>query len=217
MQVLLYTKKQDIPDVVWTREQIYNMINTIESSKKYLKTIWGDWMKARDKLLLILMFEHALRPREACYLRFDDFNKEAHTIKIRGENNKQGKPRIIPISKKISPYVNEYFSFPVWMWKGSPYLFPSAENPVLSPGRWKTIMREKILKPMGLWIEPISPNFSKTRSYTLRHSRATELLNNKNDIYLVANILGHADISSTTCYLHKTKKYMEYMKEAINE
>jgi len=78
-------------------------------------------------------------------------------------------------------------------------------------------MREKILKPAGLWIEPKFPQFSKTRSYTLRHSRATELLNQTHDIYLLANVLGHADISSTTCYLHKTKEYMNYVTEAINK
>lgn len=216
IQILLYTKKQDIPDIVWTREDVYTMIDSIDLSDKYLKTIWGDWMKARDKLILAIMYEHALRPKETLYLRFDDFNREEHTIKIQGKNNKQGKPRILPISKKISPYIQAYFSFPPWMWKSSPYLFPSAEHEVLSPGRWKTIMREKILKPLGLYISPCKPQFSKTRSYTLRHSRATELLNKTKDIYLVANVLGHADISSTTCYLHKTKEYMNYVKEAIN-
>jgi len=193
------------------------MIDTITNSNKYQKNIWGEWMKARDKLILIIQYEHALRPREVCQLRFDDFNLMEKTIKIQAKNNKQKKERVIPICKRIKPYVEEYFKFPSWMWKGSPYIFPSFQNQYLSPERWKYIFREKILKPSGLWIKPIAPQFSKTRSYTLRHSRATELINNTKDIYLVANVLGHADISSTTCYLHKTKEYMDYIRICLND
>jgi integrase len=87
----------------------------------------------------------------------------------------------------------------------------------MSPGRWKHIFREKILKPAGLWIPPEEGStVTKFRSYTLRHTKATELMNETHDLFLVANVLGHAKLNSTKVYLHKDKNYIEYMRNQMN-
>ena len=97
------------------------------------------------------------------------------------------------------------------------YLFPSYENNSISPERWKHIFREKILKVAGLWVAPEEGStVTKFRSYTLRHTKATEIMNETHDLFLVANMLGHAKLNSTKVYLHKDKKYMEYMRNRMN-
>ena len=199
-QTLLYDSTHNLPEEIWSRADIEMMIQTIDKSNDYLKNIWGDWMKARDKLIVKMLFEHALRPKELLKMKIEDVNLKDKTLRINGENNKVKKDRLIPISEKIAPLLIEYCSFPVWLRKSSPYLFPSFSNEYLSPGRWKHIFREKVLKPLGLWKKPESPSLCKTRSYTLRHSRASELIN-KTDIYTAANILGHGNIRSTKTYL----------------
>ncbi|HEB46974.1 MAG TPA: site-specific integrase [Candidatus Pacearchaeota archaeon] len=216
-QTLLYDATHKLPEEIWVREDIELMLKAISDSKDYLHNIWGLWMRARDRLILKIMFEHALRPKETCCLKFEDINLKAKTIRIKGENNKVRKDRLLPINENIALLFIEYIKFPRWLWKGSPYLFPSFSNQFLSPGRWKHIFREKVLKPSGLWKKPEIPSKCKTRSYTLRHSKATELINKTNDIYLVANILGHGDIRSTKAYLHLNKNYMEYMRKSLNK
>ena len=87
----------------------------------------------------------------------------------------------------------------------------------MSPGRWKHIFREKILKPAGLWLAPeAGSTVTKYRSYTLRHTKATELMNETHDLFLVANVLGNAKLNSTKVYLHKDKNYIEYMRNRMN-
>ena len=214
-QTLLYDSTNKLPDEIWSRSDVELMIQTIGNSKDYLHNIWGEWMKARDKLIIKMLFEHALRPKELLKMKIEDIDLKEKNLRIRGENNKTRKDRLIPISEKIAPLLIEYLSFPAWMRKNSPYLFPSFSNEFLSPERWKHIFREKVLKPLNLWKKPDIPSKCTTRSYTLRHSRASELIN-KTDLYTIANILGHGDIRSTKTYLHMNKEFFGHIRDAIN-
>lgn len=216
-QILLYQGTHKIFDEfeIWTRKDIARMIETINNSQDYLKNGWGKWMKARDKLIIMMIFEHACRVSEIVKLRFTDFRANG-TFMVRKENNKQKKDRIIPICERVKIYLAQYLNFPKYFWKGSFYLFPSFVNSYLSAERWKHIFREKVLKPSGLFVKPEIPAKSRTRSYLLRHSRATELLQKTADIYAVANILGHGNINSSKCYLHPTSDYFSYLKKCIN-
>jgi integrase/recombinase XerC len=219
-QKLLYDETNLLPDI-FKPEEIQRMLGALQNSNGYLKNIWGDFMRTRDVTILMTIYLMGLRPNEACSLRFDDFDIKNRTVKIRGENNKVKKDRVVPVPDELIKYYSDYLKFRrEHFWKGSKYLFPSFENEHISAGHWKYIMREKVLKPAGLWIAPIDNGTGnktpKYRSYTLRHTRATEILNHTNDIWLVANFLGHAKLNSTKVYLHKSEKYMDYMKSKIN-
>lgn len=209
-QTLLYDGTKKLPDI-FSQNHINTLITTIKDSPAYMKNEWGNWERARDLALFMTIYSLALRPKEACRLRFDDFDFSRGIIKIHGENNKTGKDRELPIPQNLMGFYMDYFAFDrAYFWKGSPYLFPSQQNLHISPERWKMIMREKILKPSGLY------TINKTRSYTLRHTKATEVLNQTKDIFLVANLLGHSKLDSTKVYLHKNPDYMNYMRGVIN-
>ena len=217
---LLYEDTKKLPEV-FTQADISKMLNVLDNSKDYLHNYWGDWMRARDKALMMTIYALALRPKEACKLKFEDFDLKNMTVHIYGKNNKTGKDRVLPLPNELGKHLRDYLNpkkFPREMfWKGSTYLFPSYENNFVSPGRWKCIFREKILKPAGLYIPPEEGStVTKFRSYTLRHTKATELMNETHDLFLVANVLGHAKLNSTKVYLHKDKNYIEYMRNRMN-
>jgi len=197
------------------------MVMTIMQSNKYPNNIWGQWMKMRDSTLLMSIYLLGLRPNEACKLHRDNFNLKEMTVHIRGENNKQKKDRILPIPEKLLKFLKVYFKFPQYLWKGSNFIFPSMENQAIAPQRWKHIFREKVLKPMGKWVPPKNERgqgIPKFRSYNLRATRATELLNEtKGDIFLVANFLGHADLRSIKKYLPHCSYYQDYLRGALNK
>lgn len=216
-QTLLFDDMQHIPRI-FGKDDIAKILNVIMRSKKlYLKNCWGDWMRHRDKCIMFTIYYCALRPKECCKLLFSDFDLKNGLIFIRGENNKQRKDRVLPIPKALLPHYEEYFKFPkLQFWKGSPYLFPSYMNAYISPERWKHRFRE-ILKEAKIW----RPSSSRSkvppyRSYTLRATAATEMLELINNPFVVARFLGHSDLRAIKPYLHMTQRMIEGLKNAVN-
>lgn len=225
---LSYHGTKKLPEY-FSKNEIALILDTLRKSKDYwnekkkskIPKEWSDWLKMRDVCLIATIYILALRPKEGCSLRFDDFNLNYMTVKIRGENNKNRKDRVIPVPKILFTFYKEYFKFNRdRFWRGSQYLFPSfsnSPNPV-SSGRLKYIFREKVLKVIGLWKMPIKAKAEFRTLYKLRHSRATHILNKqieikgKPDIFMLSNLLGHGDIRSTLVYLHTDEKYREYIR-----
>lgn len=221
---LHYNGTGRLPDF-FTEKEIFLIFNQLKNCTDYWKkkgyAEWGQFFKARDFTLVATIYILGLRPNEGCSLKFSDVDFRHATIKIRGETNKVKKDRVIPLPKTLIKILKDYMQFPVRrFWRGSPYFFPSFENDHISPGTLKTIMREKILKPLGLWERPEKLGTVRT-IYKLRHSRATHLLNKQlqetgnPDLYAIANILGHADLRSTQVYLHTDKQYREYLRSQM--
>lgn len=205
---------------VFSRKEIELIFNTLKDSKDYPENDFGKFQKARDYSCLNFMYWCALRPAEACKIRFKDIDLKNSLLFINGTSNKTGKDRIIPLSKQILPVLKEYLKMPEKYWKESDYLFPSAENSFISASTMKTIFREKILKPCGLY-EPAgkgkSPKDCRTRLYSLRKSRASHLLEDSKDLFLCQNFLGHSDIRVTASYyIHTNSEYLKYMKQVVN-
>lgn len=183
---------------------------------------WGKFFKMRDICIVATMFFIGARPKEACCLRIEDIDFPHSFIKIRGMTNKRNKDRVVPLPSKLAHIYKEYLKFPrMRFWKGSQFMFPSFNSEHICPGTFKRVMREKILKPLGLWSMTGIGKLPKYRSYTLRHSFASNILNKQverdgsPDLFAIANLLGHADIRATTTYLHTNKKYASYLKELV--
>lgn len=203
----------------FSKEQVIRIKEQFEKSPDYPSGEYGRWMRARDEAIFFTMRILAVRPREACGIRFSDFDMIKKKVKIRGENNKQRKTRFLPIPsslidayKKISSFSREVF------WGDSDFMFVTKHHSrFVSAHRWEAIFREKILKPLGIWKEPKEgskkPEYS---SYTIRHTRATEILDKTKDIFLVMEILGHSSIESTKIYIHLSKEYLQYIREILN-
>lgn len=222
---LNYKGTRKLPEV-FTEGEINQIMQQILNSNYYYNTpkykIWGDFLKWRDICLIATLYLLALRPNEACSLKFEDFNFRNGMVKIKGDSNKCKKDRVIPYPKVLMNFYKNYLEFDrLRFWQGSPYLFPGLGKEHITAERLKTIFREKVLKPMGKWEAPINGKVPKFRAYTLRHSRASQILNKqiketgRPDIYAIANFLGHADIRHTTVYLHTDKAYNEYLREQI--
>ena len=196
----------------FSEEEINKIINQISHCEDYWSkkgyADWGKFLRARDTALIATIYILGLRPNEGCCLKFSDFDWKHSLLRIRGETNKTKKDDPpIPVPKILLKILNEYFKFPQErFWRGSKYLFPSFMNEHIASGTLKTIMREKVLKPLDLWETPDGAIGKQRTTYKLRHSRARHLRNKQYkevgffDVFAVANFMRHTDIRSTMIY-----------------
>ena len=53
--------------------------------------------------------------------------------------------------------------------------------------------------------------------HTLRHSYATNLMEQGLDVRVIQSLLGHRSLKTTTVYLHITQSVIQSAQEAVNE
>lgn len=180
----------------------------------------GNLIKLRDKAILELLFSAGLRVSELTGLKITDINLNKDEFSIRGKGSKV---RLVFLSNQARFWLKKYLEA-----RGdfNPYLFISLDR--AEKGREKRQNRqktEKILKKNkvndklafnGLTprsVQRLIEKYAKTAGlaknitpHVLRHSFATDLLQNGADIRSVQAMLGHSSITTTQIYTHVTDK-----------
>ncbi len=138
---------------------------------------------ARDKAILEVLYSTGMRVSEICSLKKDSINLDRGEFAIRG---KGGKVRVVFLDNKAKDAIKDYI-------KDS-----DIQNEKLFSLTPRSIeyLVEKYARIAGI-VKRVSP-------HTLRHSLATELLQNGADLRSVQEILGHSNISTTQIYTHVT-------------
>ncbi|AVI94184.1 Tyrosine recombinase XerD [Oenococcus oeni] len=153
----------------------------------------------RNRALLETMYATGFRVSEICNLKLADLHDELGLITTIGKGQKQ---RIVPIGEMSLLYISKYFkeSRPILLKdKESPYLFLNDHGHRISRQGIFKLVKEIAIKA-GI-DKDISP-------HTLRHSFATNLLENGADLRIVQELLGHSDISTTQIYTHVSQKHI---------
>ena len=165
-------------------------------------------IKFRDKAILELLFSTGLRVSELTSLKRDNLNLKTDEFSIRGKGSKI---RVVFMSEQAKYWIKKYLGV-----RGdlNPYLFVSHDK---RAGKSVTIKDKKMeadeialtqrsvqrivhkyARQAGI-TKPVTP-------HTLRHSYATDLLQNGADIRSVQAMLGHSSITTTQIYTHITDK-----------
>lgn len=168
----------------------------------------------RNFVMVELMYAAGLRISELTHLTLNDlhFSKELNIVRCIGKGSKE---RLVPIASFVSDLLENYiFNIrPELLKEDNNYLFLNYQgNPISRQSCWKMI------KSLAL-----SANIHKNISpHTLRHSFATHLLNHGADLRSIQEMLGHANITTTTIYTHITnaktmEEYKKYHPQAREE
>jgi len=146
-----------------------------------------------EKLIVSMLYGLGLRISELSQLRLDAIGDQ--WIKILGKGNKE---RELPLLKELQKLLSLYIE------ERSPkkYLFEKGNVP-MNVSQLRYIIA-KLFKAVGI----------KATPHQLRHSFATDLLNNGARIADVGELLGHETMATTQVYtkLGSIKKMQEYMK-----
>jgi integrase/recombinase XerC len=177
--------KKGLPRPI-TPDEAVNVADLVES------TAAQDWIGARDRAVLLLMYGSGLRIAEALSLQGRDMEGRnrglGETLRVTG---KGGKQRIVPILAITREAVSGYANLCPWPIAGNDALFKGAKGGPLSAGMVQKAMA-RARRALGL------PDTATP--HALRHSFATHLLSAGADLRSLQELLGHASLGSTQIY-----------------
>jgi integrase/recombinase XerD len=161
----------------------------------------GDPEALRDAALLELLYASGARVSEVCGLGFGDLDLEAGLVRLFG---KRAKERIVPIGRPAVGAVAR------WLEEGRPALVARARcgdrrtarsdaDAVLLGVRGRRLGRQSAWEVIRRRAREAGVP-GEVSPHVLRHSCATHLLDNGADIRTVAELLGHASVSTTQIY-----------------
>ncbi|NLX65883.1 MAG: tyrosine recombinase XerC [Bacteroidales bacterium] len=159
-----------------------------------------DFPGHRDRFLIELLYLTGMRRAELITLKDSDIDFSACTLRVTGKRNKQ---RIIPFSDTTKEKIKEYMAVrDAEIENKSPFLFVKEDGEPLYPKLVYNVIHNHLNS---------IPTLAKKSPHVLRHSFATEMLNNGAEINAVKELLGHSSLASTEVYTHVT---FEELKKA---
>lgn len=161
-----------------------------------------DFRGHRDRFLIELLYLTGMRRAELIALKDTDIDFGACTLRVTGKRNKQ---RIIPFSDATKEKLKEYIAVRnAEIENKSPFLFVKEDGEPLYPKLVYNVIHHHLSNILTL---------AKKSPHVLRHSFATEMLNNGAGINAVKELLGHSSLASTEVYTHVT---FEELKKAYH-
>jgi integrase/recombinase XerD len=173
---------QLIPEVM-TQEEVTRFLQAPKAD---------DFVGARDRALLYLMYASGLRVSEVCQLNIGDVSDDFVRVKGKG-----GKERIVPVALAAVREIDYFLT--QFRIDGEGPLFVTTRGVRMSRVCiWERVKCYAKIAGIG---KPVSP-------HTLRHSFATHLLENGADLRIIQELLGHAHIGTTDRYTHISPKHL---------
>jgi len=161
----------------------------------------------RDKAIIELLFSTGLRVSELCGLNRDmDLSRYEFSVRGKGE-----KVRVVFLSKEAKDVIHKYLDKRVDL---DDALFVQITKNTTRKGDLRLTSRsvERIIKRYAIK----AGITRKVTTHVIRHSFATDLLENGADLRSVQELLGHANIGTTQVYTHVTDKRLREIHKAFH-
>ncbi|MEN2666743.1 tyrosine recombinase XerC [Listeria aquatica] len=161
----------------------------------------------RNRVILELLYGTGIRVSEAAQIQLSDIDNTYQAILIKGKGNKE---RYVPYGSFLEDALSVYLE------KGRAILsnkYHKHHDALLINHYADPLSTRGIRYCLTKTIEKAALT-RKIHPHMLRHTFATDLLNNGADMRTVQELLGHASLSSTQIYTHVTKEHLKttYMK-----
>jgi hypothetical protein len=167
-----------LPEIL-TQEQVIHALNSCTNIK--------------HKLLLGLFYGTGMRMSELKNLKMKDIDRENSQIKVIAGKGSRDRFTLLP--KQLLSEMEQYYR----QYRPEIYFF---EGQI--PG--KPMNERSIQHALRQCMKLAGLEQYKFSAHSLRHSFATHLLDQGNDIHTIKELLGHSKIETTMIYLHLQKK-----------
>lgn len=150
----------------------------------------------RNRVMLALAYDAALRREELCSRRTDDLDPGRRMLRIRAETTKNRLERMVPYSATTGALLQGYLAHraTISLARGRLFLSESRRNhgqPV-SLWTWSKVVR-------CIAIAAGVPQFS---AHTTRHLCLTDLARTGWELHAIATFAGHRSTETTLTYIH---------------
>ena len=146
----------------------------------------------RNLVIIRLLYATGVRVDELVNIRLKDIDVSDRTIRILGKGSKE---RVVVFGVNTQSDLKKYLSDGRRQLdiKGNDYLFLNKDGNRLSSRYVRKIIDDIVVKAsIKMHISP----------HMLRHTFATEMLNNGADLVSVKDLLGHESLNTTSIYSH---------------
>ena len=158
----------------------------------------------RARAIVWLMVGLGLRCCEIANLRMEDWDRQARLMTVTGKGANE---RALPVPAEVEGAVDAYLD-----------RFPASFGPIIRSYRQpsKGLGSDTISGMVAEWMRSAGV---KRRSrdgvsaHCFRHTAASDVLDNCNDLRVVQQMLGHSNLTTTTIYLRRAS--MGKMREAM--
>ncbi len=170
-------------------------------SKSEVKKIINSTNNLKHKAILSTIYSAGLRLSEVVNLKIADIDSERKLIYIRKGKGKKDRTTIL--SEDLLDLLRKYFK----LYKPEIWLFESTSERQYSTKSvqkifYRTLEKTKIDKKVSV--------------HSLRHSFATHLLEQGEDLRYIQKLLGHRSSNTTEIYTHITKQGMGMIKSPLD-
>jgi site-specific recombinase XerD len=197
---LYVSKYRNIPlqfDPILIRESQVGQTKIRCFSKEEVRTIIRGAKEVQDKLIIAMMFETGMRLSEIVQLQVEDIRGTQIQVKGKG-----GKVRIVFVTKELAQLLRKHAierritTGPIFRQLQK---HCNVVKDTYHPDTVRTRIK-RVFKQAGFEMHP----------HMLRHSFATELLQDDADVRTVQKLLGHANLNTTMRYLQVTDNHLEH-------
>ncbi len=161
------------------------------------------FIEVRNRLILLMFYSTGMRSTELETLTDNNVDTAKCELKVLGKRNKE---RIIPFGNELAEMIETYRRLRTDIIPGSPterFFVRPTGDPL-----YRKLIYNIVHQSMAGAVHS-----SRQSPHVLRHSFATDMLNNGADLTAVQQLLGHESLATTQIYTHVTLRELKHNYE----
>lgn len=183
----LKNKKEHIKDVNISPSDIKKLLSIMNLT---------NYCEFRDYIIVCLMIDCGIRPAECFKLVEDNILFASNSIMVTTEIAKTKTERMLPISLLVIDMIKKLISLKPKEWKSKLVFTTHTGTPLNSE------VFSRRFKVYGGKCDVY------ITAYDLRHSFATQFLENNGNVFCLQRMLGHSNLNMTRRYVHFSQSYI---------
>ncbi len=188
--------EKKLPFFLTSKEADFLLNNYWTSALKKHKDEKGIFPIVRNDLILEFLYGSGLRVSELVSVRTQDLELTGGYVRVTGKGSKQ---RIVPLTEITAEKIKKWLAYlsENGVKAKDGFLIINKDGAPLTRRTVHRVVKESMI---------LTGQFKNISPHSLRHSFATNLLENGADLRSIQEMLGHANLSTTEKYTHLSLK-----------